>query len=80
MRESYYNVPDLVLCICLFPHKIGALQGIGSRRSMPVEGLDKHVLREVPFTQLPCSRGNASFYFAGRDAIFRILDPSTISH
>ena len=25
--------------VCLFSHKIGALQGIGSRRSVPVEGL-----------------------------------------
>ena len=49
---SYYNSesPNLSLCVCLFPHKICALQGIVSRHSMPVEGLGRHVLGGVPFT------------------------------
>ena len=42
---SYYNAPDLSLCVCLFPHRIG----IGSRHFMPVEGLGGHFLRGVPF-------------------------------
>ena len=35
---------------CLLPQKISAFQGIGSRRSMPVEGLEGQVLSGVPFT------------------------------
>ena len=35
--------------VCLLPHNISALQGIGSRRSMQVEGLGGQVLRGVPF-------------------------------
>ena len=47
---SHYNALNLSLCVCLFPHKIGALQGISSRRSMPVEGLGGHALRGELFT------------------------------
>ena len=39
----------LDLYVCLLPHKIGALQGIGSRRSVPVEGLGGQVLSAMPF-------------------------------
>ena len=52
---SYYNLPNLSLCVCLFPHRICALQGIVSRHSMPVEGLGRHVLGGLPFTWLHCS-------------------------
>ena len=41
-----YNAPDLSLCVCLFPHKTGALQGIGSRRSVPVGGVGRHMFLE----------------------------------
>ena len=37
IHASFNNAPDLSWCVCLFPHKIGALQGTGSRCSMPVE-------------------------------------------
>ena len=39
LRASYFYALNLSLCVCLFPHKIGGLQGIGSRHCMPVEGL-----------------------------------------
>ena len=50
IEESYYNAPDLGLYVCLFSHKISTLQGIGSRRSMPVQELDRHVLRGLLLT------------------------------
>ena len=35
--------------VCLLPHKICALQGIGSRRYVPIEGLGVQVIRGVLF-------------------------------
>ena len=49
----FLNVDNLTIihqiagfCVCLLPHKIGALQGIDSRHSMPVEG---QILSRVTF-------------------------------
>ena len=48
--NTYYNSPNLRFSVYLLPHKIGSLEGIGSRHFVPVEGFVVHVLRGVPFT------------------------------
>ena len=49
MCTSDYNAPSLRFSVCLLPHEIGALQGIGSIRFKPVERLGVRVLSGVPF-------------------------------
>ena len=65
-RRLTNNAPDLSLCVCLFAHKIGALQGIGSRRSMPVEGLGEHVLRGCCSSSCSAAEVHDSFVFSPR--------------
>ena len=43
---------QISVCVCLFPHKISALHGIGLRHSMPVERLGGHVLRGMTIAAL----------------------------